>query len=147
MTIDAKELMNSVEELKKAQDQAKKDSDALITGKIKELSESIAKGAEAAQKAQAKADAQEEQMKKLEEAMARPENKGADKGALNEHKEAFEAFFKGQKQFGSKNEAIIIPKSMSTDVNPDGGYLVRPELVNDIVGRAFETSPMRQARS
>lgn len=34
-------------------------------------------------------------------------------------------------------------KAMSTDVAPDGGYLVRPEFVNRTVGRIFESSPVR----
>lgn len=34
-------------------------------------------------------------------------------------------------------------KAMSTDSQPDGGYLVMPELSATIVGRVFETSPLR----
>lgn len=33
---------------------------------------------------------------------------------------------------------------MSTDVNPDGGYLVYPQLSQTVVDRVFETSPLRQ---
>lgn len=34
-------------------------------------------------------------------------------------------------------------RGMSTDINPDGGYLVRPEMANFMVTRIFETSPLR----
>lgn len=34
-------------------------------------------------------------------------------------------------------------KAMSTDSNPNGGYLVMPELSATVVSRVFETSPMR----
>jgi HK97 family phage major capsid protein len=34
-------------------------------------------------------------------------------------------------------------RAMSTNVNPDGGFLVRPELAGFVVDRIFETSPMR----
>ncbi len=38
-------------------------------------------------------------------------------------------------------------RAMSTDVNPQGGYLVRPEFIDRTVGRIFETSPVRQVAS
>lgn len=34
-------------------------------------------------------------------------------------------------------------RAMSTDSQPDGGYLVLPELSNTVVSRVFETSPLR----
>jgi HK97 family phage major capsid protein len=35
-------------------------------------------------------------------------------------------------------------KAMSSDVLPEGGYLVRPQFSETIVSRVFETSPIRQ---
>ena len=43
----------------------------------------------------------------------------------------------------SKAEGIEI-RSMSTSVNSEGGFLVRPVLANFMVTREFETSPMRR---
>lgn len=40
-------------------------------------------------------------------------------------------------------EMTIMTKAMSTDINPQGGYLVRPELANFVADRVFETSPLR----
>lgn len=57
-----------------------------------------------------------------------------------EQKEAFDKFFRDSKDRG---EIEVGTKAMSTDVNPDGGYLVRPALANFVVDRVFETSPLR----
>lgn len=38
-------------------------------------------------------------------------------------------------------------KALSVDSDPDGGYLVRPEISNDIQKKIFESSPIRQLAS
>jgi HK97 family phage major capsid protein len=85
---------------------------------------------------------------KLEAAMNRPgagDAKGMDAELEAKHRDAFRAYMAYGKTDGLKEtrEGIEI-KAMSTDVNPDGGYLVRPELSQTIVSRIFETSPLRQ---
>ena len=85
---------------------------------------------------------------KLEAAMNRPgadDAKGINAEVEAKHRDAFRAYMAYGKADGLKEtgEGIEI-KSMSTDVNPDGGYLVRPELSQTIVTRIFETSPLRQ---
>lgn len=85
---------------------------------------------------------------KLEAAMNRPgaaDGKGIDAELEAKHRDAFRAYMAYGKTDGLKEtrEGIEI-KAMSTDVNPDGGYLVRPELSQTIVSRIFETSPLRQ---
>lgn len=83
---------------------------------------------------------------KLEAAMSRP---GGDQGEEAEAKSAaqFRDFLsKGVALDGTDRGDVkfgIELKSMSTDVAPDGGSLVRPEFVNKTVGRVIETSPMR----
>lgn len=42
---------------------------------------------------------------------------------------------------GMKGQLEI--RAMATDSQPDGGYLVLPELSNTVVSRVFETSPLR----
>ena len=84
---------------------------------------------------------------KLEAALQRPAGEG--KGFSDEldakHRAALREYMAYGTTAGLKEtrEGIEI-KAMSTDVNPDGGYLVRPELSNTIVSRIFETSPLRQ---
>ena len=85
---------------------------------------------------------------KLEAAMNRPggdDAKGMDAEIEAKHRDAFRNYMAYGKADGLKEtrEGIEI-KAMSTDVNPDGGYLVRPELSQTIVSRIFETSPLRQ---
>ena len=85
---------------------------------------------------------------KLEAAMNRPgadDAKGVDAEMDAKHRDAFRSYMAYGKTDGLKEtrEGIEI-KAMSTDVNPDGGYLVRPELSQTIVTRIFETSPLRQ---
>ena len=85
---------------------------------------------------------------KLEAAMNRPggdDAKGMDAEIEAKHRDAFRNYMAYGKTDGLKEtrEGIEI-KAMSTDVNPDGGYLVRPELSQTIVTRIFETSPLRQ---
>jgi HK97 family phage major capsid protein len=54
-----------------------------------------------------------------------------------EAKAAFAEFAK------SKSAREIEIRAMSTDVQPNGGYLVMPELSATVVSRIFETSPIR----
>jgi len=85
---------------------------------------------------------------KLEAAMSRPggEGKATDAEFEAKHRDALREYMAyGTLPTGFKagSEGVEI-KAMSTDVNPDGGYLVRPELSQTIVSRIFETSPLRQ---
>jgi len=84
---------------------------------------------------------------KLEAAMRRPSSEGkADDGEMEaKHRDAFREYMAyGTLPAGFKagSDGVEV-KAMSTDVNPDGGYLVRPELSDFIVSRIFETSPLR----
>lgn len=85
---------------------------------------------------------------KLEAAMKRPgvDTKGADPEMEQKHRDALREYMADgtlPSGFKAGSEGVEI-KAMSTDVNPDGGYLVRPELSSTIVSRVFETSPLRQ---
>ena len=44
---------------------------------------------------------------------------------------------------GAEGRAALEIRAMSTDSNPNGGYLVMPELSATVVSRVFETSPIR----
>lgn len=86
---------------------------------------------------------------KIEAAMQRPgasDGKSMDAEIEAKHAGAFRQYLaNGTLPDGFKATADGIEiKAMSTDVNPDGGYLVRPELSSNIMTRVFETSPVRQ---
>jgi len=79
---------------------------------------------------------------KLRAALARPEN-AADTSA---EVKALEA--DGRKKldllFRKGIGGMLEIKAMSSGSNPDGGYLIMPELSSTVVGRVFETSNLRQ---
>lgn len=66
--------------------------------------------------------------------------------AYGEYKNAFEAFLRdgGQNGDGLEPEQR---KALSVGSDPDGGYIVHPDMSGRMVGRIFETSPMRQYAS
>ena len=68
-----------------------------------------------------------------------------DKKEQQERKSRMEGFLRkgfvdGQVMTGMEVQV----KAMSTDNDPSGGYLVRPEIANFMAERIFETSPLRQ---
>lgn len=86
---------------------------------------------------------------KLEAAINRPGGDGAkaDDAELEaKNRKAFDAYIRdGVAPEGVKvsSEGLEV-RAMSTNIQPDGGYLVRPALANFVVDRIFETSPLRQ---
>lgn len=93
----------------------------------------------------AKMQAIQDAQAKMQAVMDRPGGNG-EGGEDPEQKAKFEDFLrKGYDLSGRQQGKLTLEvRAMSTDVNPDGGYLVRPEFVNKVVSRVFETSPMRQ---
>ncbi len=65
---------------------------------------------------------------------------------LSTYKQKFELFVRD----GGYNGDNLSPedkKALSVGSDPDGGYLVHPDMSGQLVGRIFETSPMRQYAS
>jgi HK97 family phage major capsid protein len=78
---------------------------------------------------------------KLEAAMKRPGTGEGDNARASEDRVKFDAFMRNTKQ-DSVNQIEV--RGMSTTAQPEGGYLVRPELSTFVVNRVFETSPIRR---
>jgi len=117
-----------------------KTRDPLDDERFKKQAEYVASAMEKLQEVQAKADA-------VAAAMDREDfGKSADEKRADEsRKQASDFFRKGITLDGKeRDKAQLEIRAMSTDVNPDGGFLVRPDFVNKVVGRDFETSPMRE---
>jgi HK97 family phage major capsid protein len=93
-------------------------------------------------------DALQAKQSKMEAALNRPATGGNGMGDEVEakHRAAFRAYVTGgDMPAGFKADSYGVEvKAMSTDVNPDGGYLVRPELSATVIDRVFDTSPIRQ---
>jgi HK97 family phage major capsid protein len=47
----------------------------------------------------------------------------------------------------NQNEEAMVRKDLQVGVDPDGGYWVRPEVLDKTITRIFETSPVRQYAS
>lgn len=119
--------------------------DPMVDKKFDRMSDELTKLAEKNQTIEAEKKAMQERMDAFEAALNRKAAEGSDK-RVDEHKKAFDAYLRSgdlDRSMKSKDGGIEV-RSMSTDSDPDGGYLVRPEFANFIVGRAFETSPIRQ---
>lgn len=129
------DINKSVHELKSEQGSIKGKVDAFDQAKIDRIADELTKKQEKLQEL-------EQKQAKIEAMINRQDFGKEDKSAdmLAEHKSAFDKFMRDTK---GKSEIEIFAKAMSTDVNPDGGYLVRPELANFVVDRVFETSPLR----
>lgn len=113
--------------------------------KLDRITDDITKKLEAVQKSQAEEKARADA---LEAALNRMPSGEGDKKQTAEFEEksrkALDQYLRHGECEGFKagKEGLEI-RAMSTDVNPDGGYLVRPEMANFMVTRIFETSPLR----
>ena len=83
----------------------------------------------------------ENEIAQIKTAMSRPTDTTQGNSEEVEQKATFDTFLRDVKS--GKVEMDVV-KAMSTDVSPDGGYLVRPQLIDRVMSRVFETSPMRQ---
>lgn len=127
------ELRGEIDAIKAAQP-----ADVVTQEKHDRMADAITKQMEALQAKQAK----------IEAAMNRPGGEGNAQDAEREakHAAAFRQYLETctlPEGFKASAKGVEI-KAMSTDVLPEGGYLVRPQFSATIVDRIFETSPMRQ---
>ena len=144
---DFAEIKGLVEKINPTLTELRSEVDALKASAPKDVvtEEKHAKMAEAVT---AQMEALQAKQAKLEAAMNRPgagEAKGMDAELEQKHRDAFKQYMANgtlPEGFKAGSEGVEV-KAMSTDVNPDGGYLVRPELSQTIVTRIFETSPLR----
>lgn len=132
-------LMNEVQELK-AQLQSISDkkeksrSDEVAEKQLEEtLSEKTAEMIE-------KYNGVEAQVKALEAKMQTPESGVKQDEQGIERKQAFVSYMRKGENMMTDAER----KALRTDSDPDGGYLVEPEIADFVATRVFETSPVRQ---
>lgn len=123
------ELRGEVDSIKE------QNKDVLTQTKWDKMSEEITTKLEAVQSAQAK----------MQAVMSRPDGAEGKSDADLEAKAKYDAFMrKGAGGDDAGRGMQIELKAMSTDVAPDGGYLVYPQVSSTVVSRVFETSPVRQ---
>lgn len=120
--------------------------DVLTKEKIEKIEKSVTESLENIQKSVA---SHEKKQEELEAALNRAEQGGEDKALAEERAKAMSDFMRCKDGSAKKELEIITAKyaeqkAMSTDVNPDGGYLVRDEFGDFVANRIFETSPIRR---
>lgn len=138
------ELQKGLVELQGAHKQLKNETDAMVEQKITRIAEDMATKYEELQAGQAKLSAVLERAGKTDDADEKDARK-AEKSAL------LKFMRRGAASLDEKERAIIVAandemdqKGLSTDSNPDGGYLVPVGTFGMIQARLFETSPMRR---
>lgn len=114
--------------------------------KLDKITDQITKSAEQLQEMDAKNKAIEAMMSRIDlvgdQKKATPQRVTESKAALRAYLQKGNDGLTGT-AFKAGSEGIEI-RSMSTDNNPNGGYLVVPEIADFMVTRIFETSPLRQ---
>jgi HK97 family phage major capsid protein len=87
----------------------------------------------------------EEEIKSIKTAMARTNQTGGEQNQNKDEKsQKYEAALKSYIRRGG-NEAEV--KSLSSDSDQDGGFLITPEMSSEVVKKIYETSPMREHAS
>jgi HK97 family phage major capsid protein len=125
------EMMRAFEAFKEANHERldKRDADIVLEEKLARIDKAI--------------DAQARRLDELTLKAARPAF-GAERGANGvtalEHKQAFEAYVRAGE---TANLRALETKALSVGSNPDGGYLVPPEIENAIGQRLTAISPIR----
>lgn len=139
------EVMSAVEQSKQKNDENLKKSDALTKEQIDKINKFVGEKLEEISKAEAE---KENRIKQLEAALNRAETKGEDTQLAADRAKAFDGFLRnikeGKQEYEILDKKMAEAKGMSTEVNPSGGYLVRPEFGDFVVSRMFETSPLRR---
>lgn len=134
-----KDLAEATKALQEANNRNEVKQDSLNEEVVRKASESAADAVEKAQKLEMEIKAQDEKMKQLEAAFARAGSTGESKSEeAVKHSKAFDAYVR------KGNDSLFSEiKTLSVDSDPDGGYLVTPEMSSFISKRIFETSPVR----
>ncbi len=165
---EVKKLMEGVSEkieaIQTKNTDIEKKYDGLRNEEIKGLQEDVLKSAQVAQDLKQAHEAISKQVDEAVALMSRPGAGSSDKDEVSEeYKTAMlEYFRKGkeidpsisekvakqftEKHFGYESDRSkdMISKTLLTDSNPDGGYLVLPERISGfMIDRTFESSPIR----
>ena len=125
-------LRSEVDALKASQ------RDVVTEAKFDKMAAQVTGAMEKLQAIESKASADDAKMAALEAALGRGNMGGT------EAKAAEAAAMATIRDFARKEGRQQLEiRAMSTDSQPNGGYLVMPELSATVVGRVFETSPLR----
>ena len=129
------DLQSGLTALQKAQEKLKTDTDGLVKAQVETVAKDIGDKFQELQEKQAAIEAALQRV-------GEDANEKADDAEARAKKEAFVSFLRAGGDTRSLSAEHV--KALSTDNLASGGYLVAPQMLGIIVGRMFETSPMRQ---
>lgn len=149
------------EEFKKAHAEELKKADTVTTEKLSKIEASLDAAVEAKTAIEAKLEAERKEREEMELRLSRMGQKGGDEAeverkAFNTYAgkplstEEFAAYKSGLQTYLRKGEKLLEgteAKAMSVGGDPDGGYLVTPDMGGRIVSKVYETSNIRQIAS
>lgn len=141
MTIENKidAVASAFEEFKKLNDKALQE--------LKTKGFESAETKQAVERANAEIDRLNAEVKATRAAMNRGGTAAQDQGNQGEEAKARKAAFLKFARKGEGALSVEEVKALSTGSDPDGGYLVTPEMSSEIVKKVYESSPMRQLAS
>ncbi len=126
--------------------------DSLDQGKLDMMASDITKALQTSQEYAQKQKALEEEVKGLQNALARPNTKGEVSNVEEKSKKFFSDFLRGNDEdrvymdsFAKKNveKYGLELKDLSVNTDFNGGFMVLPTFGGIVNGRIFETSPLR----
>jgi HK97 family phage major capsid protein len=157
------ELGTLITNIQKGNDALEKKFDSIKNEEVKKMTEKATELAEGFQKEKENREKDAEKIANLEKQIVLMGNRDS-KGnpVFGEYSNQFSRYMKkgvaiDSDLVGKVNEKFIRThykgltedqiqneiKSLSVQINPDGGYWVKPEMLSETVDRTFETSPMR----
>lgn len=162
------EALKGINDVQEIADRNSERLDTLDKEQIKKITGDLCDSMEEVQKLQAKQKEIEENSKKIETVLCSMDNvkKSSNDKAEGLARDEFSDYLrKGsamskesidfittnmiEKSFFSKDtdKKELVRKDLQVQLDPDGGYWVRPEISDMIINRIFETSPVRQYAS
>jgi HK97 family phage major capsid protein len=139
-------IENKVEAIASAFEEFKKLNDKAIN-ELKTKGSESSETKQQVERANAEIDRLSKELKAAQTAMNRGGTASNDQGNQDQESKARKAAFIKFARHGKESMSAEEVKALSTGSDPDGGYLVTPEMSSEIVKKVFESSPMRQLAS
>jgi HK97 family phage major capsid protein len=147
--VTPQELKEFSEKMEKAVSEMKKTNDERLKALESKghvdplLEEKLTKANAEIDRLQAKGEEHRKELDAIKTAMNRP-GQGGDPAQKDAEKAAKDAFNKYARKGDRALNDAELKVLMSNDSNPDGGFLVRPQLSTQIVEKVFESSPIAE---
>lgn len=165
MTIEIKETLSEIQKgivaMQSSNDELSKKYDGLKNQEIKEMGEKMDSVLKSYEEQKSEIEESKERSKKLEALLSRGGEKAAKEDSNKEYKSAFCSYLRKRDSIDStktdeyirsvleeefkgtsSKDLDVAVKTLRSDIGPDGGYFIMPDLAPVKKGRYFETTPM-----